>query len=212
MPIPTVEAVLTLQSWLSPGYPVGAFAYSHGLELAVAEGRVGGAASLEPWVRDVIELGGGRGDAVLLGAAFDDWAQADAAARAFAAGAGRLTETLDQGRAFAATIAAAEGGAADPVAYPVAVGRAARASGLPRTLAAAMYLQAMAGALVSAGQRLAPVGQTEAQGILARLRPLCRAVGAEASHAGLTALSGAAFLSDIASQRHEVKHVKVFRT
>ena len=212
MPTPTDEAVLILQSWLSPGYPVGAFAYSHGLEQAVADGRVADAATLEPWLQDVIELGAGRGDAILLGAAFDDWQGADAAARAFAAGAGRLKETLDQGRAFAATVGAVEGGAQDPVTYPVAVGRAARSADLPRTLTAAMYLVAMAGALVSAAQRLAPIGQTDAQAILARLRPVCGDVARNVSSVGLSGLSGAAFLSDIASQRHEAKRVKVFRT
>ena len=31
------DAVLTLAQWLSPAYPVGSFAYSHGLEAAVAD-------------------------------------------------------------------------------------------------------------------------------------------------------------------------------
>ena len=212
MPIPTDEAVLILQTWLSPGYPVGAFAYSHGLEQAVDEGRVTDAGTLRTWIADVIELGGGRGDAILLGAAFDDWPAADAAARAFAASADRLRETLDQGRAFAATAGVVEHTDSDPVAYPVAVGRAAAALDLPKSLAAAMYLSAMTGALVSAAQRLAPVGQTEAQRVIAALRPLCHETAREAVAAGLPGLTGAAFLSDIASQRHETRRVKVFRT
>ena len=35
-----IDPVLTLAQWLSPAYPVGAFAYSHGLEAAVEAGRV----------------------------------------------------------------------------------------------------------------------------------------------------------------------------
>ncbi|MFT5948341.1 MAG: urease accessory protein, partial [Paracoccaceae bacterium] len=41
---PTKSAAL-LAAWLSPGYPVGAFAWSHGLENAVAEGLVTDAAT-----------------------------------------------------------------------------------------------------------------------------------------------------------------------
>ena len=33
--------LLTLAQWLSPAFPVSGYAYSHGLEAAIAEGRVG---------------------------------------------------------------------------------------------------------------------------------------------------------------------------
>lgn len=206
------EAVLTLQQWLSPGYPVGAFAYSHGLEQAAAEGGVRDAATLAAWLGDVLEHGAGRADAVLLHAAHAGDQEADAVARAFAASAGRLRETLEQGAAFARVTGAVWGAEAEPCAYPVAVGRAARSLGLPAGLTAAMYLQAFAGNLVAAVQRLAPVGQTEAMRVLAGLAPLCRDVAARAPETGLDGLAGAAFLSDIAAMRHEGKAVKVFRT
>jgi len=38
--MPTDRQILTLAQWLSPAYPVGAFAYSHGLEWAVRAGDV----------------------------------------------------------------------------------------------------------------------------------------------------------------------------
>ena len=34
-----MTALLTLVQWLSPAFPTGAFAYSHGLEQAVASGN-----------------------------------------------------------------------------------------------------------------------------------------------------------------------------
>ncbi|MFP6736057.1 MAG: urease accessory protein UreF, partial [Rhodospirillales bacterium] len=36
----TDEALYRLMAWLSPGFPVGAYAYSHGLEFSVEDGRV----------------------------------------------------------------------------------------------------------------------------------------------------------------------------
>ena len=45
------EAPLLL--WLSPAFPVGAFAYSHGLEWAVEAGDVADAASLSAWLSDL---------------------------------------------------------------------------------------------------------------------------------------------------------------
>ena len=47
-----------LLAWLSPGYPVGAFAYSHGLEWAVETGAVADRAGLERWLRDLLAHGG----------------------------------------------------------------------------------------------------------------------------------------------------------
>ena len=59
-------ALFRLMAWLSPSYPVGAFAYSHGLEWLVATGDVTTAATLSAWLEDVLRHGGGWSDAVLL--------------------------------------------------------------------------------------------------------------------------------------------------
>jgi urease accessory protein len=64
------EALLILAQWLSPAYPTGAFAWSHGLEAAVAMGLVADAAELEAWIGDLVAWGSGRSDAILLGAAY----------------------------------------------------------------------------------------------------------------------------------------------
>ena len=46
-------------AWLSPSFPVGAFAYSHGLEWAVEAGDVGDAASCEDWLAVMIATAAG---------------------------------------------------------------------------------------------------------------------------------------------------------
>ncbi|WP_026756908.1 urease accessory protein UreF [Sediminimonas qiaohouensis] len=214
--MPCDADVLTLAQWLSPAYPVGAFAYSHGLESAVADGRLRGAHELEAWLHDVIGHGTGRSDCMLLGAAHRaapaQWPEIDEAARAFAAGRERLLEAEAQGRAFAATTNAIWDLALPPLVLPVAVGAAAGLRGLPAPLTGAMYLQAMASNLLQAAQRLAPIGQTAGQRILAHLTPLCRDVSGEAVDAPLDSLSSAAFLSDIAAMRHEPMEPRIFRT
>ncbi|MCU0856004.1 MAG: urease accessory protein UreF, partial [Rhodobacteraceae bacterium] len=95
--------LLTLVQWLSPAFPVGGFAYSHGLEWAISEGQVTDAATLQDWLSDILTHGSGRTDAVLLTRAMDpeaDLALIAATARALAASKERWTETHDQGRAF----------------------------------------------------------------------------------------------------------------
>ena len=103
--------VLTLSQLLSPSFPVGAFAYSHGLETAISEGRIVSASPLQSWLLDLLEHGGARSDAVLLNAAFgateDGVAMINTHAQAFAASSERLKETDLQGAAFCETVEAA---------------------------------------------------------------------------------------------------------
>ena len=62
--------VLILSQLLSPAFPVGAFAYSHGLERAVTDNTIHDAATLEAWLLDLIDMGGARSDAVLVSVAY----------------------------------------------------------------------------------------------------------------------------------------------
>ncbi|MEL7462441.1 MAG: urease accessory UreF family protein [Pseudomonadota bacterium] len=205
---------LKLSAWLSPNYPVGAFAYSHGIEGAVAMGWVSDAEDLKPWLSGVIEHGGGWTDAVLAAAAWrDPLDDAPAAlAAALAPSRDRLAETRDQGTAFAAATTDAWGPEIAPAPYPVAYGRAARAHHAPLRPALALYLQAFAGNLCAAAQRLAPIGQTDAQSVLAALSPLCVEVASAAAERPLDGVGGSALLSDIAAMRRETLDVRLFRS
>ena len=66
----TDRDILTLAQWLSPSYPVGAFAYSHGLEAAIQSGAITSGEDLEHWLADIVRHGSGRNDCILLRAAY----------------------------------------------------------------------------------------------------------------------------------------------
>lgn len=206
-----------LAIWLSPAYPVGAFAYSHGLERAIADGAVHDGESLRAWVATLVAQGAGRSDAILLAHAWrdPDDAALEALAIALQPSAERRLESRAQGAAFAQVTAAAwpaPGLDGRALPYPLAVGRAARAHGLPLGPVLAVVVQGFAANLVSAAVRLVPLGQTEGQRVLAALLPLCHAVAAEAEAAPLDALGGCTLLSDIASMRHETLETRLFRS
>ena len=65
-PVASADADLLLQAWLSPAFPVGSFAYSHGLEAAVEAGDIADAATLRQWLLDLVEHGSLRNDMILL--------------------------------------------------------------------------------------------------------------------------------------------------
>ena len=209
-----VAAAGTLLAWLSTGFPVGAFAWSHGLEAAVAAGEAADRDGFRDWLAAVVAQGAGRSDAVLLAAAWRDPAAAGPAelAAALQPSAERRAESLTQGAAFARVAGEAWGVAFPPAAYPVAVGRAARAAGVPLEMAAALYVQAFAANLVAAALRLFPLGETAGQGVLAELAPLIRETAAQAVAADPEDLGGACLGADLASMRHESLQPRLFRS
>lgn len=217
MAIPIEQAVSVLAQWFSPAYPVGGFAYSHGLEWAIDAGDVTDARTCRNWIIDVLRHGAGWNDALFLAAAYradsvDEVQDLDASSRAFAASAERLRETHLQGAAFCAVTSSVWGIDLPALCYPVAVGRAAALTGLPPDLVTQMYLQAFASNLVSAAMRLVPLGQTEGQTLIRDLTPACSDIASRATRAGLDALTSTSFLADIASMKHETQYSRIFRT
>jgi len=191
---PTQAQLLTLAQWFSPSFPVGAFSYSHGLEWAIEVGDVTDAASLRAWVEDVLSFG------------------SNATARAFAPSRERAFESAEQGRAFARAVGAVWRDVGSDLMYPVAVGVAARAEGLPLQASSAMYLHAFVANLAAVGMRLVPLGQTDGQAMIRSLAPLCEQIAAETTDGDLDRLSGTTFLADIASMKHETQYSRIFRT
>jgi urease accessory protein len=220
---------ILLTIWLSPAFPVGAFAYSHGLEWAVEAGDVTDAATLTAWLRDLIEHGGVRADAMLLAACWramhaKDYAALIAAndlALALSPSAERKLETAQQGRSFMGAIQAAWNAPAidaasahlnDEIAYPVAVALACAAHDIPLARACEAFALGFAANLVSAGVRLGIIGQTQGQRVLAALSPSFAALGVFAANSTLDDLGSASFRSDIASMKHETQYSRIFRS
>lgn len=212
---------LRLLAWLSPTFPTGGFAYSHGLEWAIEEGAVRDEATLTAWVGDVLTHGAGRCDAILLHHARD--AEADAlrglcalgVAAAF--GRERRLETVAQGNAFVRAASVWGGARLARLAgfdapYPIALGAACADHGIAAEMAAPAYVQAFVASLISAAVRLVPLGQTGGLRVLAALEPTIAEVAADARHAGLDELGGACLRSDIAALRHETQETRLFRT
>ena len=207
------DATLLLTQWLSPAFPVGAFAYSHGLETAIVDGRVTTASDLQAWLEDICTQGAGRSDSVLLAAAHrGEVQQADAMARALAPSAERLQETILQGQALCETLNAVWSLDLPPLPYPVALGAAAARMDVPLDLTARMYLHAFLSNLTSSAVRLIPLGQTDGQRVLRALAPTIAKTAEAALDTPLDAITSASFAADIASMRHETLSTRIFRT
>lgn len=229
IPMAEAGALYRLMAWLSPGYPVGAFSYSHGLEQAVEAGLVFDRASAENWIADVVELGTGFIDGIFLAEAFraaqdgDRARLAEAAelSAAFVATRELALESRAQGSAFLETtekswpvpaLSLLRGTWDGPVAYPVAVGVAAAGHGIQLEDALPAYLHAFAANLVSAAVRLVPLSQSDGQKIVAALEPVVAASAARAMVTSPDDAGSAALTVDVASMQHETQYTRLFRS
>lgn len=215
--MPTDPKLLTLVQWLSPAYPLGAFAYSHGLETAIAERWIADAGDLKAWLHALLEQGSGRSEAIWLGCGFraaDDTELTllDAHAQAFAASAERIAEAARQGSAFCRTTNAVWELALPDVILPLAVGRAARLVGLDQQETCMIYLHAFVSNLVSAAVRLVPLGQTDGQSTIAALATDCSRIAAETAELGFEDVFSNTFFSDIAAMQHETIEPRLFQS
>ena len=200
---------------LSPAFPTGGFAYSQGLEWAMAQGVVADGAALAEWIGDLLAHGSLWSDGVLLSLALRDGADhaaLDDLARALCLSSERLTETLEQGAAFARTAAALTGDGGAPAALPVAAGRSLAPLGLPAAEVIALFLHGQALNLILAAVRFMPLGQTQGQSLLARLAPDILRIANRAALATEDDLGGCAIGAEIAQMRHETMQTRIFRS
>jgi urease accessory protein len=212
-------ALLRLLAWLSPGFPTGAYAYSHGLEWAVESRDVHNGDTLRAWLTDTLSNGSGRNDAILLRhahrAARNPLALAQLAelATAVVSSRERLAETLDQGTAFLRSARAWDCPILpNAVAYPVAVGALSGWHGIDEDLTVAAYLQAFVSNLISAAIRLVPLGQTTGLQVLAALEQRILYVADETGSTTLEDIGGCSFRTDLAALRHETQYTRLFRS
>ena len=213
--IPMTDTVdlLRLQQWLSPAFPIGGFAYSHGLEAAISSGDVTDPESTQAWVRAIIGQGAGFADSVLLIAARRGHSISELTdiAAALAASKERWDETRELGAAFV-RVARETGAAAERAPLPIAVGQAARALDLSDDTVAASYLQSMAATLIGAAVRFVPLGQAEGQRLQAEMVPLCVTTAERAATATLDDIYGFVPAADLAAMAHETQEVRIFKT
>ncbi len=218
-----------LLTWLSPAFPVGAFAYSHGLEMAVERGLLTGRDGLQLWIAALTTRGSLHNDLLLLAEAHravsgDDLrrlAAANALALALQPSAERFLETTQQGGSFLVAIAAAWPHAAlgaarealdGEVAYPVALGLAAALHHIPLPPLLDAFAFAFTSNLTSAAIRLGVIGQTDAQIIIAALASSLHAAALTTAAGTLDDIFSATPSADLCSLEHETQYSRLFRS
>lgn len=223
------DALYRLMIWLSPAYPVGAFAYSSGIEWAVEAGDISNVASLRDWLDAMLTMGSGFNDGVFFAQMHRAMSSGDDAraieiaelAGAFVPSRERYEETTNLGRAFVDVTLAAWPCRAltrlkeiwqGAIAYPIAVGAACAGHAVPLAPALHAFLTAIVANWISAGVRLVPLGHTDSQRLLQMLEPVVRQTAQRALVSDLDNLGSATFRADLAGIKHEEQYTRLFRS
>lgn len=220
------RGLLRLLQLASPTLPIGAYAYSQGLEWAVEAGWVSDQASLSLWLTEQLEHTMAEVDLPLLVRLFDAVQRDDANQLATWSAyllACRETRELraddcDRGRALARLLRDLDVAAAGPwarrddVPLATAWAIAAHAWEVPLGTALISYAWGWLENQVLAGVKLVPLGQVAGQRLLLALTPLipdlCNAaLDCDDLHIGATLPALA-----IASSLHETQYTRLFRS
>lgn len=221
-------ALLKLLALVSPALPIGAFAYSQGLETAIEQRWLKDAADVRAWLTGVLHASLARVDLPVLHrlcVGFREGAETDVVTwngfllasrgaqelRAEDAHLGqallRVLRTLDVAHAFTLGERLGVG-----CAYATAFALAAQSFDIPPATAALGFAFAWAETQVSAAVRLVPLGQSDGVRILHQLGPaLALAADASSSYADEDIGSGAPALAAV-SALHETQYSRLFRS
>ena len=206
------EHLLILQNWFSPAFPVGAFSYSGGLETAIARGAVHDRDSLADWLTVSLLNGTAFTDAVCLRAALAG-GEVNDLCLALCAGAERYRETTELGAAFANVMRETQDiDLPEGLAYPVAVGLAARAFGLAPQATLAAFLQGFCMNQISVAVRAVPIGQMEGQSCLRSLMPVIERALETVMVTSSDEMGSFALAGDLCALEHETAGQRIYRT
>lgn len=205
---------MTLIQLLSPNFPIGAFAYSHGLEWAIETELIQTGQSLQSWLTDLVELGSARTDAVILARTIlgDNAQDLNELALSLCASSERITELQNQGAAFCKTLSDVWEIKLENFTLPVAVGLAARTHRLDVAMVLPAYLHAFCSNLISTAIRTIPLGQSQGQRILLNLHQSISKISKQAEVSKTEDITSCCFLSDVASMKHNRLEPRIFKT
>lgn len=215
------HVILRLMTLLSPSFPTGSFAYSHGFETAIQSDLIHSSRDVESWITGLIKYGSGYTDSIFCALTWKNKLYGSGqslteAYKAMAISHERYRESIEQGRAFLehARIWDDAIKVQPHVDYPhpIAIGSTTRILGIPLKTTLIAFLQTFVSNILQSVLRLGVIGQSAAVSIQNALEPEILNQASFASEANWEDISSFTVHSDILAMQHETLSSRIFKS
>lgn len=211
-----MTGVASLLRLASPALPIGAYAWSSGLEAAIEAGLVYDAASAEVWLAETLALGFARWEGPmlwrLLHADATEFARLDARFVASRDTRELRQETLALGASLMRLLVALGLAPAPAASLPAAWARAAEAWHVSARDALTAYAFVQLENQLAVLAKLVPLGQVACQRLLDRLMPEIEAASIGSATLPDDALASSLPGLSLLSAAHETQYSRLFRS
>ena len=216
------SSILKLLTWNNQSYPIGSYSFSSGLEYAVEMDVIKSSKDLERWLKDHLEFGSLKSDAILLTETWklkknnkdSDIIELNNFAISLNQSREKFIENYEQGKAFIKISKDTwkHKFVNDQLMFPLAYASSAVQENISLENTLLSFLHTSLGILLGAGIKLIPLGQTEGQKIQVTLNYHVEKEYKKILKQDLNNIGNCGWFSDIISMRHENQFTRIFRT
>lgn len=222
----SAHSLLSLLHISSPALPIGAFAYSQGLEFALDKGWCKNRDDVQKWIQENLEFGIGQLDLPVYQRLYESWMNKDfesvrywnATLIAFRESKELYLEDIQVGSAYEQWHLGQDQGRSeylDQCPQPSVVTMSALAavfSNIPCDQALLGFAWGWAENQIASASKAMPMGQTDGQKILQALIPLMARVCEQAKEINDDEIGTGLMGTAIASSLHEQQYSRLFRS
>ena len=200
------EKLQVLQIWFSNSFPIGAYAYSHGLESMIDDKLINSFEDVHEYIKSIIFYGTCKNDFIFIKSTYQGL-DINELALAICASKERKMESLALGNAFRKVLSESWGYKL-PIntAFPVAIAKAGMDFNISLKLISTFYLQSFISNLINVCIKHIPLGQKVGQDCLMESIGLINQFLYESKNYSLQNLGSICFNSDM----HSIKHENLF--
>jgi len=223
------ENMYYLLTWFSPSFPIGAYAYSHGLEYAIESKTVKNTSDLFDWISDFLNYGTCYNDGIIISNAYDavlknnitELEKISLIAKAFKPTKEISLESYQQGISFADAVSKSLNSKKfdklikilnKNISYVIAVACAGGVCNINKLDLVNAYFHAFISNLISAALRLMSIGQTESQILILKFKKEVELLTNKILLNSLDGIGSSVFVGDWSSARHEKQYSRLFRS
>ena len=199
-----------LQIWFSSSFPIGSFAYSHGLEAMIDNKYIKDEKDILKCIDVLTNHGTLKNDFIYIKETYEGYELNDIVL-ANAASKERYFETISLGKSFSKILKETWGFDLEPnLSYPICIGKAGLYFKIPFDKLITFYFQSFISNLINICVKHIPLGQKVGQDCIIETLPKIEKLLKDMKHFSMEDIGGINFVSDIHSIKHENLRTRIY--